>query len=328
VGALVACAEPSRVEGPIVIAHRGASGYAPEHTLTAYALAMLQGADFVEADLVMTRDGVLVARHDNALHLTTDVASRAEFAGRRTTRSVDGVQIADGWFSEDFALAELKRLRAVERLPALRPENRRFDGQFEIPTLQEVIDLVRGMERALGRRIGLYLETKHPSYFASLDLPMERMLVEILHRNGYRERSDPVFIQSFETANLKQLDELTRLALVQLLAADGKPWDIEAASGSLSYEQMATRAGLGDIAAYADAVGPPLGLARTTSFLDDAHAAGLLVHAYTFRTENGSAEKLRQLLEAGIDGLFIDQPDVGVAARDALRAGRSSAGRP
>ena len=182
---------------PLIIAHRGASGYVPEHTLASYALAILQGADYVEPDLVMTRDGQLVARHDNELGLTTDVSQRPEFADRKRTQRVDGVNLT-GWFSEDFTLAELKTLRAIERIPTIRPGNARMDGSLEIPTLQEIIDLVKTLQLSERRRIGLYPETKHPTHFQKLGLAMEKPLVSILHRNGYAGRNAPVYIQSFD----------------------------------------------------------------------------------------------------------------------------------
>src|SRR6476660_120066 len=182
---------------PIAIAHRGASGYVPEHTLAAYFIAMQQGADYIEPDLVMTRDGVLVARHENEISQTTDVAEHPQFTGRRTRKLIDGVPV-EGWFTEDFTLAELKRLRAVERLPRLRVCNARFDGMFEIPTLDEILTLVAGLQQpGTGDVAGVYPETKHPSYFAALGLPMEPLLVHTLERYGYRGRAASVFIQSF-----------------------------------------------------------------------------------------------------------------------------------
>lgn len=334
---------------PIVIAHRGASGYLPEHTLAAYSVAMLQGADFIEPDLVMTRDGQLIARHDNVLDLTTDVALHPEFADRRTTRTVDGVTIT-GWFSEDFTLAEIKRLRAIERIPGVRPANTRFDGQFTAPTLQEIIDLVKAHEKASGGRVGIYPETKHPTHFASLGLAMEEPLVRILHANGYEGRRDRVFIQSFEISNLKQLRRMTRIPLVQLLWLEGRPYDVEAAGGSLTYDQMGTAEGLREIARYADGVGPEkyhfilpldatgsLDPANATTFVRDAHAANLEVHPYTFRAENqflpanyrsssdpialgNSQAEMQVFLGLGIDGFFTDQTDIGVNARDAFIA--------
>ena len=328
----------------IVIAHRGASGYLPEHTLEAYALAIQQGADYIEPDLVMTSDGQLIARHDNVLDLTTDVSSRPEFADRKTTKMIDGIPVT-GWFSEDFSLREIKTLRAVERIPLARPGNARLDGQFKIPTLQEVIDLVKAMKRVVGRDIGLYPETKHPSHFDSLGLSMEEPLVWTLHRNGYNSPRDKVFIQSFEVSNLRDLNRMTRLPLVQLLWLAGKPYDVEARGGSLTYDQMATPEGLREIARYADGVGPEknhfilpldqqgqLDIANATRFVHDAHAVGLKVHPYTFRAENAFLpvnlrdgielttrgrieQEIRLFLQLGIDGLFTDQVDAGVKAK-------------
>ena len=321
---------------PLVIGHRGASGYRPEHTLAAYALAIDQGADFVEPDLVATADGVLVARHENEISETTDVEDHPEFAARRTTKVIDGRSI-DGWFTEDFTLAELKTLRATERLPDVRPQNTAYDGLYTIPTLQEVIDLVQA--RSTRRRpIGLYPETKHPTYFDSISLSLEEPLVTALHANGYRRPTDPVFIQSFEVSNLQQLDGMTKLPLVQLLSGSGRPYDVISAGGTTTYRQMATAAGLRRISRYADGTGPtkdlviprnPDGtLASATTFVADAHRVGLLVHPYTFRVENrflpaeyrsssdpnepgDLAGELRRYLAAGIDGFFTDNPDIG-----------------
>ncbi|MFZ0254141.1 MAG: glycerophosphodiester phosphodiesterase [Gammaproteobacteria bacterium] len=337
---------------PIVIAHRGASGYLPEHTLAAYAIAILQGVDFVEPDLVMTKDGHLIARHDNVLDLTTDVACRPEFADRRTTKVVDHLEVT-GWFSEDFTLQEIKRLRAIERIPARRPENVRFDGQFEIPTLEEIIYLVEALERSTGHGIGIYPETKHPTYFERLGLFMRKSLVETLRCHGYEaERKDRIFIQSFETANLKALREVTTMPLIQLLWLEGQPYDVASAGGTLSYDDMATSEGLKAIAGYADGVGPEknhfiiprggdgnLEVHRTTRFVAEAHQAGLAVHAFTFRAENAFLpislrcldpndpnakgdliSEIKIFLAAGIDGFFVDQPDMGVKARAAFVA--------
>lgn len=351
---IVAVATPALAQGkplsrtPIVIAHRGASGYLPEHTLAAYSVAILQGADFVEPDLVMTRDGHLVARHDNQIDLTTDVASHPEFADRKTTKTVDGNSVT-GWFSEDFTLAELGTLRAVERIPGIRPGNTRFDRQFGIPTLQQIIDLVKAHEQAVGRPIGIYPELKHPSYFEGIGLAMEAPVVRILHRNGYQAQRQKIFIQSFEIRALQKLRRMTRIPLVQLLSDKGRPYDVVAAAGTLTYEQMATAQGLRDIARYADGVGPEKSLlitpdargnidpAHATPLVTDAHAAGLLVHAYTFRAENfflprnyksslvpnarGDLEgELAAYLAIGLDGFFTDQADIGVRARDAFMA--------
>lgn len=325
---------------PLVIAHRGASGYVPEHTLASYALAVLQGADYIEPDLVMTRDGELVARHDNELGLTTDVSQRHEFADRKRTQMVDGVSLT-GWFSEDFTLAELKTLRAIERIPDIRPGNARLDGSLEIPTLQEIIDLVKTLQLSERRRIGLYIETKHPTHFQQLGLSMERPLVHTLHRNGYAGRKAPVYIQSFEVENLKTLSRLTQLRLVQLFSG-GQPYDQQVRGSELTYAQMATAEGLKAISRYAAGVGPEKSyviprdangnLGQPTDFVPNAHAAGLKVHPYTFRAENaflptnlragdapadrGDIEaEIRAFLDAGIDGLFIDHPDVAVKVR-------------
>ncbi|HEX6257075.1 MAG TPA: glycerophosphodiester phosphodiesterase [Euzebyales bacterium] len=330
----------------IVIGHRGASGYRPEHTLAAYRLAIRQGADFIEPDLVSTADGHLVARHENEIGGTTDVADHPEFADRRTTKVIDGRAIT-GWFTEDFTLAELKTLRARERIPDIRPDNTRFDGQETIPTLQEVIDLVRREGRG---RVGLYPETKHPTYFREIGLALEEPLVEILHRNGFRNPRSKVFIQSFEVANLKELRTMTKLPLVQLINASGQPYDFVVAGDPRTYADLATPDGLREIAGYAQGIGPNKDLIvprdeegrllEPTSLVDDAHDAGLVVHSWTFRNENvflpadfrvgdpsdpdylrqpGDAEgELRLFFGLGVDGVFSDFPDTAVAVRNEL----------
>jgi glycerophosphoryl diester phosphodiesterase len=311
---------------PIVIGHRGASGYRPEHTLAAYALAARQGADYVEPDLVATHDGVLVARHENEISTTTDVAAHPEFADRRTTKTIDGLPVT-GWFTEDFTLAELRTLRARERIPELRPRNARYDGRYRIPTLQQVIDLTRRLSRRLDRPIGIYPETKHPSYFRSIGLPLEGRLLRVLRRNRLNKRSAKVFVQSFEADSLQRLNRRTPVRLVQLLGVPVAPTDL-----------AAMRA----IARYADGVGPskdyvvPLDATgrslEPTPFVRRAHRAGLLVHPYTFRRENaflplelrrGSdpaapgniAAEYEEFFELGVDGVFADQPDTAVRAR-------------
>jgi glycerophosphoryl diester phosphodiesterase len=329
---------------PIVIAHRGASGYAPEHTLVSYFIAIEQGADYIEPDLVMTRDGVMVARHENEIGGTTDVAARSQFAGRRTTKVVDGVSVT-GWFTEDFLLAELKTLRARERIPELRPANTRLDGRLEIPTLEEILALAREVEerrrvraRELGlpapEPIGVYPETKHPSYFAALGLAMEERLVAILERYGYRGADGRAFLQSFETGNLKVLRGLTQLPLVQLIEATGAPYDLAKCGDPRTYADLLTPKGLEEIATYAACIGPNKSLIiprdaagklwRATSLVADAHAAGLGVHPWTFRAEGAFLPagvdlegEVREFLAVGIDGFFTDQADVGVRARDA-----------
>jgi glycerophosphoryl diester phosphodiesterase len=303
------------VAEPIVIAHRGASAYRPEHTLGSYRLAIEMGADYIEPDLVPTRDGVLVARHENEISGTTDVAARPEFAARRTTKEIDG-RTVEGWFTEDFTLAELGTLRARERLPELRPANTAFDGRWRIPTLQEVIDL------AVEAGVGIYPETKHPAYFASIGLALEERLVAALEANGLDEPGSPVFIQSFEHSSLEELARRVRVPLVQLLSASGR------------HAEMTTPEGLREIARYASAIGPdkrqivPRDEANrslaATSLVAEAHAAGLAVHPYTFRPENEflPAElgddpegELARFYEQGVDGVFADNPDTAVAVR-------------
>ncbi|MFN2495525.1 MAG: glycerophosphodiester phosphodiesterase [Pseudonocardiaceae bacterium] len=326
---------------PLVIGHRGASGYRPEHTLAAYELAVRLGADYIEPDLVPTRDGQLVARHENEISGTTDVAARPEFADRRTTKLVDGTSLT-GWFTEDFTLAELKTLRAKERIPQIRQRNTRYDGRYQVPTLQEVIDLAERMSKETGRQIGIYPETKHPTYFHSIGLALEPMLVRALNRNGLNRPEAKVFVQSFETANLRALNTQRRVPLVQLIAGSGAPYDLTVTGDPRNYADLITPAGLAEIAGYADGIGPDknrlvprdgAGFRRQpTTLVDDAHQAGLLVHPYTFRNENtflpadfrsspdpaayGDAfAEYALFYRLGVDGLFSDNPDTAVAAR-------------
>ncbi len=339
----VASAEDSRgdrgAHRPIVIGHRGASGYRPEHTLASYALAARMGADYIEPDLVSTKDGVLVARHENDITGTTNVADKPEFAGRKTTKVVDGTSIT-GWFTEDFTLAELKTLRAKERIPAIRQRNTVFNGRYSVPTFQEILDLRERLSRELGREIGVYPETKHPTYFRSIGLPLEEPLVRALRRNGLDRRNAKVYVQSFETGNLKLLDRVLKVGIVQLLSSAGSPFDL---GPTTTYAALSTPAGLREIAKYADGVGPskdqivPRDAAGTslapTTLVDDAHAAGLLVHPYTFRAENvflplelrSSAtptdygdlfSEIGRFYGLGVDGVFSDNPDIAVEARD------------
>lgn len=321
---------PSR---PIVIAHRGASGERPEHTLASYELAIEQGADFIEPDLVMTKDGQLVARHENDITDTTDVASRPEFRARRTSKVIDSTKHS-GWFTEDFTLAELRTLRAKERLPLLRRANTSYDGQFAVPTLREVIALAKSASAKTGRTIGVYPETKHPTYFASIGLAMEAALVAELKAAGWDRADAPVFIQSFEVNNLKALKQMTRVPLIQLIDADGAPAD----GAQPSYAAMITPEGLKSVAAYAAGIGPAKAMVvkgdgTVTPLVDDAHAAGLKVHPWTFRAENfflpsglrnginpaghgRLGEEISRHLAAGVDGFFTDFPYQGVEARD------------
>ncbi len=352
----------ARPAHPLLIAHRGASALRPEHTLAAYRQAIADGADFIEPDLVITRDGVLVARHENAIAIlhadgsvkeaTTDVADRPEFAARRTTKTIDGERIT-GWFTEDFTLAELKTLRARERIPKVRPANVRFDGQFEIPTLQEVIDLARAETQRTGRTIGIYPETKHPTYFQSIGLPLEPPLLAALEAQGWNHAGAPVFVQSFETANLRALRARSTVRLVQLVAGSGRPYDLAAQSGSgpaRTYADLLTPAGLAEVATYADGIGASKGLvvpvrdgalADPTPLVARAHAAGLLVHVWTLRPENaflplalkgapatdgavrGDAQaEVDAFLAAGVDGVFTDDP---ATARAPLQRARLAA---
>ena len=325
---------------PLVIGHRGASGYRPEHTLASYRLAIELGADYIEPDLVSTKDHVLVARHENDITGTTDVASHPEFAARKTTKTIDGVAHT-GWFTEDFTLAELRTLRAVERLPDVRPANTAFNGLYQVPTFQEVIDLAK---RA---GVGIYPETKHPTYFDSINLSLEEPLLAALRANGLDSRRAKVFIQSFETSNLKELNGETRVPLVQLIDEVGAPYDLVAAGDPRTYADLVTPAGLAEIATYADGIGPSKNLIvprdaagnllDPTSLVRDAHRAGLVVHPWTFRRENtflpldfrqgnpASPEylrapgdlpaELRLFFRLGVDGVFSDNPDVAVATR-------------
>lgn len=319
---------------PIIIAHRGASAERPEHTLAAYERAIEQGADFIEPDLVATKDHQLVARHENEISGTTDVASRPEFAARKATKTIDGESVT-GWFTEDFTLAELKTLRARERLPQLRVGNTAYDGQFEIPTLDEVIALAKAATARTGRTIGIYPETKHPSYFRGLGLPLEPVLLKELAAAGWTTRDAPVFIQSFEVDNLKALKGQTGVRLIQLLGATGKSAD------GYDYAELASAAGLKRVAQYATGIGPERvmvipraadgKLGQPTSLVRDAHAAGLEVHPWTFRPENfflpvdfqsgtdprglGDAEaEIRAYLATGIDGFFSDSTAFAVKA--------------
>lgn len=333
---MLIAAHPAVAAAPLVIAHRGASAERPEHTLAAYARAIAAGADYVEPDLVPTRDGYLVARHENEISGTTDVAGHPEFAGRRTTKRIDGAEVS-GWFTEDFTLAELRSLRARERLPGLRPANVAYNGQFPVPTFDEILDLVATESRARGRTIGVYPETKHPSYFRSIGLPLEDRLLSTLARHGFSGRDAAVFIQSFEVGNLRELRKKTRVRLVQLMAAEGGPPDLP----GTTYAAMAAPAGLARIATYADAIGaektmviPRDAAGRSTApttLVADAHRAGLQIHVWTLRPENpflplefrnGTAPagrgdiqgEIRAFMAAGVDGFFTDSPADGVAA--------------
>lgn len=304
---------------PLIIAHRGASGERPEHTRAAYELAIEQGADVIEPDLVMSRDGVLIVRHENEIGGTTDVAARPEFADRRTTKTIDGESLT-GWFTEDFTLAELKTLRARERLPELRPANTAFDGQEPILTFDEVLDI------AAAAGVGIAPELKHPTYSASLGLAMEDAFVAVLERRGLTGTDAPVIVQCFEVGPLQRLRDRIATPLLQLVASGGGPAD----RPDLSYAAMTTPQGLADIAAYADWIGADTALIEpapgaSTTLIADAHAAGLKVAAWTFRAENAFLppadrlgtdptahgrlrERLARFAGYGLDAAFMDQP--------------------
>jgi glycerophosphoryl diester phosphodiesterase len=336
----------------LVIGHRGASALRPEHTLASYGKAIADGADFVEPDLVMTKDGVPVARHENEISGTTDVAAHAEFAARKTTKTVDGEKIT-GWFTEDFTLAELKTLRARERLPELR--STKYDGEFQIPTLDEIIDFVAAESAVVGHPVGIIPEIKHGTYFQKLGLPMEDKVLAILAAHSYTQTA-PVEIQSFEIANLRYLrgklggmgskNSHPNIRLLQLLGdPKEQTYDVTVAGGRLTFADMMKPAGLRDIATYADAIGsniraiiplaPDGTLGHPTALVHDAHAAGLELHPYTFRPENnfqaknfwqgsdpktfnakGSVAEIRAYLDAGIDAFFTDDPALGRQALD------------
>jgi glycerophosphoryl diester phosphodiesterase len=322
---------------PIVIAHRGASGYRPEHTLASYALAIEQGADFIEPDLVATQDGYLVARHEPLLDATTDVLQRPEFASRRSTKHLDGKPVT-GFFASDFTLLEIKQLRAIQPNPA---RGKQYDGQLEIPTLEEILDLLEAQSAAHKRSIGIYPETKHPAFHVALGLPLEDRLLDALRRRQLDRADAPVFIQSFESANLQYLHSRTKVRLVQLfddnvvyydstgtkVAAVRIPHFGDPRGGTLPHN-------LADIAKYAYAVGPYKrhilrdtgdAMLLRTNLIERAHAVNLRVHAYTFRDElatlapqyqNDPQREYVQYFELGIDGVFSDFPDTALRARD------------
>ena len=321
---------------PVIIGHRGASGERPEHTRSAYLLAIQEGADFIEPDLCLTKDGHMVVRHENEIGGTTNIAAHPEFAARKTAKTIDGERI-EGWFTEDFTLAELKTLRARERLPQVRPASAAFDGTDPILTFEEVVEIARAETKRTGRTIGVYPEMKHPSYFAGVGLAFEGRMAAALKAAGLDAHDAPVFVQCFEVAPLKTIRPLTRAPLVQLMSLEGGPAD----NSAVSYAQMATADGLKAISAYADGVGPewkmvvPVtdgGLAAPTAFVSDVHAAGLKVHPWTVRAENiflpaklkrgadpavhGDVDALYDaLFKAGVDGLFSDFPGLAVQAR-------------
>ncbi|WER46488.1 glycerophosphodiester phosphodiesterase [Cupriavidus sp. WKF15] len=341
---------PAAATKPLVIAHRGASALRPEHTLAAYAKAIEDGADVIEPDLVITRDGVLVARHENEIGGTSNVAEMPQFADRKRTKVIDGERLT-GWFTEDFTLAELKTLRARERIPKLRPANARLNDQFEIPTFDEIVRLTQQASLRTGREIGLYPELKHPSYFRGIGLPLEDKLVAALHQQPYL-REAPVFVQSFEPGSLRQVRRslghgMPNVRLMQLIGNPRQiPADWRLAGETRTYGDMLSPAGLREVASYANGIGPEKnsvvprdaqgGLGAPSAVVRNAHAAGLLVHPYTFRPENaflpkalqtggdgatrspaGMVREVEAFVAAGVDGIFTDDPALGRRAIDA-----------
>ncbi|WP_373559387.1 MULTISPECIES: glycerophosphodiester phosphodiesterase [unclassified Variovorax] len=353
---------PAPVEAApvLVIGHRGASAQRPEHTLASYQQAIDDGADFIEPDLVPTKDGELVARHENAIAIvdaagtvieaTTNVADVPKFAGRKATKVIDGISIT-GWFTEDFTLAELKELKARERIPKLRPANVSYNDQFQVPTLDEVIQLAKAQSVAKGRVIGIYPETKHPTYFRSIGLPLEKKLLDTLQKHDLNKADAPVFVQSFETGNLKDIRLKSTVKIVQLIDGQGAPYDLVALSDKRTYADLVKPEGLAEIAAYAQGVGTAKArvipvvdgkLGTPTTLVKDAHDKKLLVHVWTIRPENNflpdslkrapkadpimqgdTAGEIKAFLDAGIDGLFADSPVTAVPVVKAYRAARS-----
>ncbi|PYD71116.1 glycerophosphodiester phosphodiesterase family protein [Komagataeibacter swingsii] len=329
---------------PCVMAHRGASALRPEHTLAAYARAIADGADYIEPDLVPTKDGVLVARHESHITGTTDVASHPEFAARRRTQTIDGATVT-GWFTTDFTLAELKTLRARERLPDIRPANTRHDGHFDIPTFEEIIDFVAAEAATRGRMIGLIPEIKNATHFHQLGFAPEETFLRAIAAHEYT-RYCPLEVQSFEISPLRrlhgQVQAINTQARLMLLLGERTEHvpDTVGTATPLTFGDLMTAGGLRRVREYADVIGPsnadiiPRDAAGAwgapTSLIEDAHHAGLLVHSYTFRPENcflpahlrsdagdnarnprGSVAEIRHYLDLGLDGFFTDDPAIG-----------------
>ncbi|MGN2484523.1 glycerophosphodiester phosphodiesterase [Acinetobacter calcoaceticus] len=331
----------------LVVGHRGASALRPEHTLASYQKAIDDGADFIEPDLVSTKDGVLVTRHENEIGGTTNVSTLSQFADRKITRNIDGKDLT-GWFTEDFTLSELQQLKARERIPEFRPANTAYNDLYPVPTLEQVIELAEANYKKTGKIIGLYIETKHPTYFKNHNLAMEDALLKTLAKYKYTRDIAPVYLQSFEVQNLKDLKKeldlhktLKHAQIIQLYdAKTSQPADFVESGETKTYADLATAQGLKDVAKYANGVGPSKGYilnfndngsVQTTSFISDAHAAGLKVHPYTFRPENnflptplkcsqdkpaercptGALKEFEAYFKAGVDGVFTDDPALG-----------------
>ena len=351
---------------PLVIGHRGAAGYLPDHTIEGYKRAIDMGVDFIEPDLVATKDGVLVARHEPNITGTTDVSTRPEFASRKTKKMVDGVE-EEGWFASDFTLAEIKTLRAIQ---PLSDRDQSHNGKYQIPTLDEVLDLAKSEGSKAGRTVGVYPETKHPTYHARLGLPLEDRLLATLAKYGYTTKGSPVIVQSFEVANLKYLRSKTQIRLVQLVDADDvnpdgtmslvapydKPYDFAVAGDKRTFASLLTPEGLKEVKTYADGIGPwkpylipskqvdankdgkpddlngdgkiderDRVMMPATDVVKNAHAVGLVVHPYTFRSEakrlasdfkGDPKAEYKLFYSLGVDGVFSDFPDTAKAARD------------
>ncbi|GHB64264.1 glycerophosphoryl diester phosphodiesterase [Streptomyces xanthochromogenes] len=332
---------------PYVIGHRGTAGYRPEHTLGSYQHALDLGAHVIEQDLVPTKDGHLVCRHENDISATTNVSDHPEFASRKATKTVDGVAIT-GWFTEDFTLAELKTLRAKERIPGNRQHNTLYDGRWDVPTFEEVLRWAEEQGRRLGRRIWLHSETKHPSYFRGIGLPLENRVATLLRRYGRHRADAPHFLESFEPSSIQRLSRLVDTPSVVLLSNAGtKPWDFVVAGDPRTVDDLVEPAGLKWIASYAQGIGPTLDLiipkdasgrlTRPTTLVRDAHAQGLVLHPYTMRNENtflpadfrrgtdpnayGDAfGAFKTYFATGIDAVFSDNADTALLAAADFRA--------
>ncbi|MFE2162383.1 glycerophosphodiester phosphodiesterase [Streptomyces lydicus] len=337
---------PRELPVPLIVGHRGASGYRPEHTFGSYQLALDMGADVIEQDLVPTKDGHLVCRHENDITATTDVSAHPEFAARKTTKTVDGVQLT-GWFTEDFTLAELKTLRAKERIPGTRQHNTLYDGRWQVPTFEEVLQWAEREGRKRGRRVWLHIETKHPTYFRKLGLGLEERVAEALRAHGRHRRNSPNFLQSFEPSSIQRLGKLVDCPKVVLLGTlKDRPWDFVASGDPRTVADLVKPEGLRWIAGFAEGIGPDLTviiprdkdnkLGTPTSVVKDAHAAGLVLHPYTVRNENtflpadfrkgtdpnaygDSLGVFKAYLATGIDGLFSDNCDTALLAAAEFR---------
>ncbi|MET7640506.1 glycerophosphodiester phosphodiesterase [Streptomyces sp. NPDC005438] len=336
-----------RLPNPLIVAHRGASGYRPEHTFGSYQLALDMGADVIEQDLVPTKDGHLVCRHENDITQTTDVADHAEFADRKATKTVDGVEL-NGWFTEDFTLAELRTLRAKERIPKERQRNTLYDGRWEVPLFADVLRWADKEGRRRGRPVWLHIETKHPTYFRELGLELEKPLAKLLRKHGRHRKDAPNFLQSFEPSSIQRLKKLVDAPGVVLLdALDSQPWDFVEAGDPRTVKDLVTPKGLKWIAGFAQGIGPVVdlvipkkedgSLGEPTTLVRDAHREGLVLHPYTMRNENtflptefrrgddpnayGDAfGAFRAYFKTGIDGIFTDNCDTGLLAAEEFRS--------